>query len=153
MAPTITEKSQKCAQSGSPETPKMTLKPEQQENGKRGLRRQQWRRTRDNVECTKPQESQHSNTLYYTVLCVYHRQRIVFCWKSLYFSGTWLVCDSYIICTTQELQTVAPHTVAFCVAPQLYKLIHVNTMQTLNGFVATMHQNKHSQAERKTILI
>ena len=87
LAPQITEKSQKGAQSGSQETPKMTLKPEQRENGKRGLRRQPWRRTRDNVACTKPQESQHSNTLYYTVLCVYHTQRIFFAGRAYTSQG------------------------------------------------------------------
>ena len=40
LAAQITEKSEKGAQSDSQGTPKIILKPEQQENGKRGLRRQ-----------------------------------------------------------------------------------------------------------------
>jgi hypothetical protein len=53
LAPKITENSQKGAQSGSQETPKMTLKPEQQENGKRGLRWLVERYNGDYAECIK----------------------------------------------------------------------------------------------------
>ena len=53
LAPQITEKSQKGAQSGSQEAPQMTLKPEQQENGKRGLRWQVERYNGDYAECIK----------------------------------------------------------------------------------------------------
>ena len=42
--------------------------------------------------------------------------------------------------------------VALCAVPPLYKLLHVNIMQSLNGSIAIIHENKHSKVERKTIL-
>ena len=53
LAPKVTDKSQKNVQSDSQGTPQIILKPEQQENGKRGLRWLVERCNGDYAECIK----------------------------------------------------------------------------------------------------
>ena len=66
LASQITEKSEKGAQSDSQGTSQIILKPEQQENGQRGLRWRDERYNGDYAECVKAKVNQYKKTVYYT---------------------------------------------------------------------------------------